>query len=207
MCTVAAFISEEAHCKEFKTLCQSYHQWGLNPNSQVLTGVLFIWSSEQMTSSGEFDKAFSYGLGRELEGNLSLFTLTQIMRTLPLLLHSFSSSHLCLPASSPWNHHGLLHLPLRMVTVGQPPASPWYVVLIGSLCTYHSVEKNRTQRETRAFYDSTSYLALWHWWLKLSSGLNLLIQYWSVCCLKTPQNHCAPVSFIVFLPSLSTFVW
>lgn len=158
------------------------------------------------TSPGEFAKAFFCGHGKDLEDNLSQFTLTQIMRTFPLLPSSFppltsmpttripvESSQL--PTPSPWNgHYGI--------------ASYVYLVcvdLLGSLYIYHSVDQNGTQRGVRSFCASISCLALWHWWLKLGSGLSLWIQDWNVCCLKTPQCHCAPGTFIVFIPSLGTF--
>lgn len=158
MCTVAAFISEEAFCKEFRTLCQSCHHRGLHPSSQVVTEVLFIWGSEQTTSSGEFNKALLQGHERDLENNLSPLTLTLIMRTFPFLAHSFSfltsvSTSLIPtessqpPTPSPWNGHC---------------GTATYISLV---CTCHSVEKNGTPRGMRAFHASTACLALWHWWL------------------------------------------
>lgn len=159
MCAVAAFTSEEGYWKEFRTLSVMPL---LKSASQARSSQWSLVYLRFCTSSGEFAKAFFCGHGKDLEDNLSQFTLTQIMRTFPLLPSSSppppTSMHTTripvessqLPTPSPWNgHYGT--------------ASYVYLVcvdLLSSLYTYHSVDQNGTQRVMRSFCASISCLAL-----------------------------------------------
>lgn len=156
-------------------LYQSCHYWSLHPRPEVLNGVLFIWGSVLPQES------------------LPRHSFVDMERTLRIIflsspwLRSWELSHFyqAHPPPPPTSMH-TTRIPVESSQL--PTPSPWnghygtasyvYLVcvdLLSSLYTYHSVDQNGTQRVMRSFCASISCLALWHWWLKLGSGLSLWI--------------------------------